>query len=179
MAEENHHIGKYIGETLLFSTYLEEDNRTPFVTFPFPTFIASSFGQDANAKLGIVMASLEFWIALVVVMLIGSIFNIFVAVLSYRFIVLPRRCQDRRNYKKDGQDTANDHRTGSMTPYLFGFGVIMPLASMYPYLCIPLFGVKNKMLKFFFGVQSLTTFFRCSEGTFILRFLMLDVACCG
>lgn len=112
------------------------------------------------------MASLQFWIALLFVMLMGCIFNVFVAILSYNMIVLPRRRQHhsyQRNSKKDGDTTNDDQRT--MTHFLFGFGVIMPLSAIYPYYCIPFFGVKNKVLKFFFGVQSLTTFFRCSEGT--------------
>ena len=166
MVEENHPIGKYIGETILFSSYLEDDIRTPFVTFPLPTFIASSLLGQEDAQLGIVMASLQFWIALLFVMLMGCIFNVFVAILSYNMIVLPRRRQHhsyQRNSKKDGDTTNDDQRT--MTHFLFGFGVIMPLSAIYPYYCIPFFGVKNKVLKFFFGVQSLTTFFRCSEGT--------------
>ena len=52
----------------------------------------------------------------------------------------------------------------NMTPYLTGFGVVMPIAVLSPYYCVKFFGVRNKVLKFFFGVQSVTTFFRCSEG---------------
>jgi nitrate/nitrite transporter NarK len=96
-------------------------------------------------------------------MLMGSMFNIILAILSYKFIVLPRKLVQQAHKKNDSA-----HQSSNITlllPYLFGFGVIMPLATIYPYYCIPYFGVKNKLLKFFFGVQSLTTFFRCSEGT--------------
>jgi hypothetical protein len=60
-------LGKQIGEALLSSTYLESDTRIPFVTFSIPSFIGSTLGLDENVKLGLVMASLKFWIALVMV----------------------------------------------------------------------------------------------------------------
>ena len=160
MAENS--IGRYIGETVLFRTYLEDDIRTPFASFSIPAAATSFLGDGyKNVKLGIVMPSIEFWIAMLVVVFIGSLFNLILAVISYNFIVVPRKRQQRLQNKKDGGKESHD---GIITPYIFGFGIIMPLATMYPYYCIRFFGVKNKLLKFFFGVQSITTFFRCSEG---------------
>ena len=154
-------IGRYIGESILFSTYLENDIRTPFASLSIPATATSFLGENyKNVKLGLVMTSIEFWIAILVVLFIGSLFNIIMAVLSYNFIVLPKKRQHELQHKKYDKGS---HR-GTITPYIFGFGVIMPLAIMYPYQCIRYFGVKNTLMKFFFGVQSITTFFRCSEG---------------
>lgn len=44
----------------------------------------------------------------------------------------------------------------------------MPVCAVIPYYLIQLLGLKNKILKFFFGVQMVTAFFRCSEGTICL-----------
>jgi hypothetical protein len=156
------HIGRYIGETLLFSTYLESDIRPSLLTFSIPPFITRALLGDGhqNAKIGLIMLSYKFWISLIMVVLIGSAFNLVVAIASYYFIVLPRKRREQR-HKKDGKDS--NINSGIMT-YLFGFGVVMPVAVYYPYFCIPIFGIRNKVLKFFFGVQSITTFFRCSEG---------------
>lgn len=93
------------------------------------------------------------------VLLIGCIFNIILSLLSYNCIVLPRK----RKQQSAGKEKSNQ-QNGDMTSFLIGFGFIMPLCIVFPYYIIPYFGVKNKVLKFFFGVQSLTTFFRCSEG---------------
>lgn len=61
-----------------------------------------------------------------------------------------------------------------MTPFVTGFGIVMPIAILSPYYCIQFFGVKNKLLKFFFGVQSVTTFFRCSEGMTLIGWLWIS-----
>lgn len=150
------HVGRYIGETFLFSTYLESDIRPPLLAFSMPTG-----GEHQNVEIGLIMLSLDFWISLLVVVLIGSAFNLAVAIVSYYFIVLPRKRTQQRHKKDDGKDSIANAR---IMPYLIGFGVVMPLAVYYPFCCIPIFGVRNKVLKFFFGVQSITTFFRCSEG---------------
>ena len=98
-------------------------------------------------------------------MFLGCAFNLLLSIISYYYIVLPQKRQqirhnDTNNSQTDVQRTSGD----SMTPFLTGFGIVMPIAILSPYYCIQFFGVKNKLLKFFFGVQSVTAFFRCSEG---------------
>jgi len=42
----------------------------------------------------------------------------------------------------------------------------MPLCVIYPYYGIHFLLIKNKVIKFLFGIASLTTAFRCSEAVF-------------
>lgn len=76
-------------------------------------------------------------------------------------MVLPRK----KNKMQDGKQPANGS-SASMTPFLIGFGIIMPLCSIFPFYANRYFCIKNKIIKFLNGVAQLTTFFRCSEAMF-------------
>jgi hypothetical protein len=51
-----------------------------------------------------------------------------------------------------------------MTPYLIGFGVIMPICAVLPYYSLKYFCIRSKIIKFLAACAQLTLFFRCSEG---------------
>jgi hypothetical protein len=63
--------GQKIGKMLLFSSHLEADSRTPYVTFSIPPFITDLLVKERKkATLDVILPSLEFWIALTVVSLL-------------------------------------------------------------------------------------------------------------
>ncbi|KAL3783746.1 hypothetical protein HJC23_004865 [Cyclotella cryptica] len=154
-----HSIGKRIGETLLFSARLESDERTPFLTVSVPPLLLGGRYDGHDVEMGLILPSVEFWVALVMILFIGCAFNLVLSIISYYYIVLPRKrqrmlCNGKRQTQTNNKRTSED----SMTPYLVGFGIVMPIAILSPYYCIQYFGVRNKVLKFFFGVQSVTTY---------------------
>lgn len=84
----------------------------------------------------------------------GAIFSSAASCIIYRYIILPRK-------------QSNDKKTRMppiVSPYLVGFGIVMPLCAVSPYYYLRYFGIKNKIIKFLAGVAQLTSFFRCSEG---------------
>lgn len=84
------------------------------------------------------------------------------ACIMYQFIVLPR--------KRASKGKAGEQRPGSSTsPYLVGFGIVMPICLVSPYYGLRLFGVKNKIIKFLVGIEAVFSFFRCSEGELLLK----------
>ena len=90
------------------------------------------------------------------IMALGVIFNSLISCIIYYFIILPRK-----NEKNNNAQLQN-----SITPYLIGYGVIMPICVFSPYYGLRYFYIKNKMMKFFAGIAQLTSFFRCSEAMF-------------
>eukprot|EP01082_Thalassiosira_pseudonana_P012475 g11148.t1 g11148 contig5:209700-211461(+) len=156
-------IADWIGHNLLFSDYLESDQRTPIVTFSIPqSLLPGSLEGSEATSLGLLAPSIEFWIALAMCLLIGSCFNVVLSCITYQFIVLRRKKYNEANERSKDKDVSG----GLTSIYLVGFGLIMPVCAVIPYYLIQLLGLKNKILKFFFGVQMVTAFFRCSEAIF-------------
>jgi hypothetical protein len=61
-------IADWIGHNLLFSDYLESDQRTPIVTFSIPqSLLPGSLEGSEATSLGLLAPSIEFWIALAMV----------------------------------------------------------------------------------------------------------------
>ena len=136
-------VGRWIGHNLLFSEELASDQRLPFFTFAI-----------GNGNYGLLLPSLQFWLALGTCLFLGTIYATILSCVMYKFITLPRRKEQQ------------SRPTTSSSSLLFGFGFIMPLCVIYPYYGIHFFLIKNKVIKFFFGLAALTAAFRCSEATF-------------
>lgn len=146
-------FGEWVGRNLLFSDVLESDGRKPCMTFTVPDFILN-YGGD---KFGLLAPRIEFWIALLVSLVIGSLFSTCISCITYQFIVFPRKEHTKKQGKQENQP---------ITPFLVGFGIIMPLCAFSPYYGLRYFLIKNKLIKFLAGVAQLTSFFRCSEAMF-------------
>ena len=144
-------FGKWVGQNLLFTEVLESDDRVPCMIFSMPEFIINVF--HIEDKFGVLVPYLEFWIALVNTLIIGAIFSSCISCIMYYFIVLPQK-QSKKSKKQNN----------NITPFLIGFGFIMPICAISPYYGLRYFGVKSKIFKFLLGIAQLTTFFRCSEG---------------
>ncbi|OEU19316.1 hypothetical protein FRACYDRAFT_182183 [Fragilariopsis cylindrus CCMP1102] len=93
--------------------HLENDDREPLFTFQIPGIIGI-FGFT-NLKIA-------FWIQCFVLLSIQSIFNVFVAVIVYKFIVLRPQQQ-----KKQQHDNNTYYQ-----PYLIGYGIICPILLLGP-----------------------------------------------
>lgn len=179
--------GKWVGDSILFNDVLESDQRTPCMIFTMPNSILRLFHMEGGGdKFGLLAPQLEFWIALAVVrilffplnlfeqhflaptnnyllssyhffllqtLLLGSIFSSCISCMIYHLIVLPQKLNKKKSKHVE-----------SMTPFIIGFGIIMPICAAFPYFFLRHFYVKNKILKFLSGLAQLTTFFRCSEG---------------
>eukprot|EP00573_Skeletonema_grethae_P002317 CAMPEP_0201687430 /NCGR_PEP_ID=MMETSP0578-20130828/1500_1 /ASSEMBLY_ACC=CAM_ASM_000663 /TAXON_ID=267565 /ORGANISM="Skeletonema grethea, Strain CCMP 1804" /LENGTH=436 /DNA_ID=CAMNT_0048171587 /DNA_START=55 /DNA_END=1365 /DNA_ORIENTATION=+ len=146
-------IGKWMGNNILYSEALASDQRVPSITFSI-----------AGSRYGLLAPSLQFWLALGTCLLLGAIYSTILSCIMYQFIILPRK-------KKKKHD--HDASSSTTTSLLVGFGFIVPLCVIYPYYGIHFFLIKNKVIKFLFGIASLTTAFRCSEAIF--GFLPLHV----
>ena len=97
----------------------------------------------------------------------GAIFSSAASCIIYRFIILPRKQSNERKISSSKQSSKTTTRQTDATntsPYLIGFGIVMPLCALSPYYYLRYFGIKNKIIKFLAGVAQLTSFFRCSEG---------------
>lgn len=138
-------IGSWIGHNLLYSESIESDQRIPCFTFT----------AIEGGKYGLLAPSLRFWLATIVVLSLGAIYGATLSCVMYQFIILPRKKQNSRQSS-----------SLSLSSQLIGFGIIMPLCVVYPYYGIRFFLIKNIMMKFFFGIASITTCFRCSETMF-------------
>ena len=136
-------IGKWMGNNILYSEALASDQRVPCITFSI-----------AGSRYGLLAPSLQFWLALGTCLLLGAIYSTILSCIMYQFIILPRK-------KKKKHD--HDASSSTTTSLLVGFGFIVPLCVIYPYYGIHFFLIKNKVIKFLFGIASLTTAFRCSE----------------
>lgn len=138
-------IGSWVGHNLLYSEQLAYDQRLPCLTFTI-----------AGKNYGLLAPSLQFWLALGTCLLLGAIYSTILSFVMYKFIILLRKKQQA-------------HASVSSTALLIGFGFIMPLCVIYPYYGIHFFRIKNKVIKFLFGIASLTTAFRCSGKYFIMH----------
>lgn len=136
-------IGTWVGHNLLFSEALESDQRLPRLTFTI-----------GGGRYGVLAPSLHFWLALGTCLILGAIYSAILSCFMYNFIILPRK-----------QKSSNSN-TSTTTSLLISFGFIMPLCVIYPYYGLHFFLIKNKIMKFLFGIASLTTSFRCSEAFF-------------
>jgi len=146
-----------VGHNILFSDYLESDQRTPCFTFSVPESILSLFHVDISGgnEFGLLAPRIEFYLGLLMTLLIGAIFNACVSCIIYQFMVIPRKIQQKS--KQDSQ---------TLLPFLIGFGIIMPLCIVSPYYAVRYFCIKNKILKFLAAVAQAITFFRTSEAMF-------------
>ena len=115
-------------------------------------------------------------------LIMGAIYSSVTSCIIYRWIILPRKEKRRRRRRRKEQEENNsnsnnnyNNKNGTTTtttttnvitpsPYLVGFGIVMPLCAVSPYYYLRYFGIKNKIIKFLAGVAQLTSFFRCSEG---------------
>ena len=180
-------FGEWIGRKLLFSDVIESDKRVPCITFTVPAKILLLFGAEQGGnKFGLMAPCIEFWIALVMVrdhltipfyilsscpffnwrccsakvLVMGAIFSTCVSFVIYRCIVLPRKQMHKR---KVGNCVAS-----MMTPYLIGFGVIMPICALLPYYSMKYFCIRSKIIKFLAARAPQILFFRCSEGEILI-----------
>ena len=144
-------IGSWVGHNLLYSEQLAYDQRLPCLTFTI-----------AGKNYGLLAPSLQFWLALGTCLLLGAIYSTVLSFVMYKFIILPRKKQTSAHHQNASTTTT------SSTALLIGFGFIMPLCVIYPYYGIHFFRIKNKVIKFLFGIASLTTAFRCSGKCFIM-----------
>jgi hypothetical protein len=148
-------FGKWFGEHALFSELIESDKRAPFVTFTVPESILGLLHMEGGGnRFGLLAPSIEFWIALITSLLIGATFNACLCCIIYKFIVLPQKDQKKRSME------------GSMTGFIVGFGLVIPLCAAYPYYANRYFCTKNKVMKFLNVCAQVTTLFRCSEAMF-------------
>ena len=138
-------LGNWIGQTFFFSDILESDTRTPVLQFAIPDIILQIFlmskNDDVQYKFGILIPYVEFWIALTMTLLMGAIFSSCISVIMYYFIILPQK-QRKKNNNND------------VMHFLVGFGVVMPICVVSPYLGLRYFGIKNKVMKFLTGIVS-------------------------
>ena len=138
-------LGNWIGQTFFFSDILESDTRTPVLQFEIPDIILQIFlmskNDDVQYKFGILIPYVEFWIALTMTLLMGAIFSSCISVIMYYFIILPQK-QSKKNNNND------------VMHFLVGFGVVMPICVVSPYLGLRYFGIKNKVMKFLTGIVS-------------------------
>jgi len=130
---------QWIGENLLSGDLLADDTRSPVLKFTF-----------RSKEFGVLPPMFEFWVSLLVLTMMGAVFNSVMSLLIWQFIILPR---------KRGKGDP-------ITAGLVGFGVLMPFCALAPYYGVRHLRVQNKMMKFLIGVAPLTTFFRCSEAVF-------------
>jgi hypothetical protein len=152
-------IGKWVGHYLLFSNILESDKRVPYLTFTPANFLRW-FGiedfVDKTIVFGILVPSIEFWTCVIVILIMGAMFASGCCYVMFHYIVLPRKKATKLGVDLD------------MTPFIIGFGFIMPFCAVSPYYILRYFGIRNKLMKFLAATTQLTLFFRCSEGESIL-----------
>lgn len=91
----------------------------------------------------------------------GAAFASCLSCIIYRFIVLPRN----QMHTLKGKHSVDS----GMTPFLIGFGFIMPICAVLPYYSMRYFCIRNKIIKFLAACAQLTFFFRCSEGEIPVR----------
>lgn len=159
-------FGKWIGHFLLFSDILESDKRVPYLSFT-PANLLRWFGiqdfVDTSIVFGLLVPSIEFWLCLIVILLMGAICASCCCSIMYHYIVLPRK-----QATKLGVDL-------TMTPFIIGFGIIMPFCAVSPYYIVRYFGIRNKLMKFLAATTQLTLFFRCSEGENSCFLLLINI----
>ena len=117
----------------LFADKLVDDDRLPFWTFEMPN------GQ----VFGVLAPKLQFWIDLVLLLVIQTIFMCSFAAMIYRFIV--------------------PHRS-SVGAFMLGYGVIIPLAMLLPYEILEYFHIANRTLKMSVCTVANVVVFRCIEA---------------
>ena len=126
-------IGTWVGHNLLYSEALASDQRTPCLTFTTSSIIGN---HQVGQKYGLLAPSLQFWLALGNVLILGAIYGTILSCVMYQLIILPRKRQ-----KKYHQH--NHHHQPSSTSLLIGFGILIPLCVIYPYYGIHYFQIKH------------------------------------
>mmetsp|Transcript_23540 Transcript_23540/g.49700 ORF Transcript_23540/g.49700 Transcript_23540/m.49700 type:complete len:461 (-) Transcript_23540:21-1403(-) len=151
-------ICKWIGGNVLFSELLESDQRSPLITFQIPELITKFLGMGSG-KLGVVAPSIQFWLAIAVILAIWILVSLVISLVSYHFIILPRKLR-----KKSDDNKSED--IFEITPYLIGFGLLMPFCVMFPFYEVKYFNIQNKVIRFICTLGPITAFFRVSEAMF-------------
>ena len=132
-------IGKWVGHYLLSSDLLESDKRVPYLTFTPANFLRW-FGiedfVDKTIVFGLLVPSIEFWTCLIIILIMGAMFASICCYVMYHYIVLPRKQATKLGIDLD------------MTPFIIGFGFIMPFCAVSPYYILRYFGIRNKLMKF-------------------------------
>ena len=153
--------GTWVGENFLFSEVLESDQRTPCMMFSIPNSILTLFHMEGGGDtFGLLAPRLEFWITMVVALIMSAIFSTFLSIIIYHLIVLPR--EEQKNKPAQNEST---------TPFLVGFGIIIPLCTLYPFYIVRFFCVKNKIIKFLTGVS-------CFYLVMVIRYFALVLLTC-
>jgi len=99
----------------------------------------------------IILPKLAFWIQLLYVSVIQSVFVVITSSIVYWTMVKPTLKQKQRNIIQN---------------YLVGYGCVIPLILIYPIFIVQLFGIRNKIIRFVFAVVPIASLFRCTEAMY-------------
>ena len=174
----------WVGGNLLFSDFLESDQRVPFLTFRMPRLVLNSLNMDESEdNFALYAPSVEFWIALkvvrscviitkfvvdehgIVIFAHQSLQNNIQLLVIWSFISVILSwimykfiILPRKKFAKKKKDQQKNGGNLDMTLYFVGFGLIMPICVWWPYYEIRVFHIQNKVLKFATTLGPITTF---------------------
>ena len=130
----------------VFNNKLKHGNRSPIHLIKYKT-----------NELHLVLPQLDFWIQHVVLHIIQTILCIILSLLIYKFIIQSRNASIKsKNH--------NDKNLTRSKKFLIGYGIIIPIAIMLPFLIIDHLGIENKTLRFSLLSLPNTIVFRCLEA---------------
>jgi len=133
----------FIATFPLFQDKLDADDRSPIATFHLPTLLG-------ERKYGILIPKSTFQVQVTILVVFQVIACAIFAALVYNLIILPKR---QNSYLSSGV-------------YLIGFGVIIPAASIMPFLIMEELDIRNKMLRTALVAPCINVIFRCLEAMF-------------
>jgi hypothetical protein len=124
------------GVASLFTNKLDKDTSTPFYTFSVP-------GIDGS--FGILGSPLPFWVQLATFLLTQSAVRVLLACIVYKYIIQKR---------------------GTTTAFLVGYGFVLPLVVILPFVLIPLLDIRNMVLQISIASTPIFVFFNCLEAMY-------------
>eukprot|EP00586_Coscinodiscus_wailesii_P008839 CAMPEP_0172521614 /NCGR_PEP_ID=MMETSP1066-20121228/292682_1 /TAXON_ID=671091 /ORGANISM="Coscinodiscus wailesii, Strain CCMP2513" /LENGTH=270 /DNA_ID=CAMNT_0013304553 /DNA_START=90 /DNA_END=899 /DNA_ORIENTATION=- len=123
----------------LFLKIIFSDKLETDIRSPFTTF------ELHGERFGLLLPSVSFWMQLFATLVIQSLLGHILSVIVYKFIV---------------------QRRGSVTAYLTGWGLVIPIVISLPFKIIRFLGVRNKILKMSASAIPTLGVFRCLEAMY-------------
>jgi len=157
---------KALRESLFREKFDDPDNVANDIAYTFS--VPRSLWPSANGgtvdhggdslTFGVTRFQYMFWIQLVSIVFMETILNISIALVAYRFIVLPRQRQR--------QASQGTYKPNGLTPLLLGYGILCPILVVVPFVLIRLFRLSNSAMLVGTTSAPCLLFFRCLEAMY-------------
>ena len=135
----------------IFVNKVKNDDRNPIIIF------------KSSKTLALHPPNTEFWLQVVTLYIIQSIFGLLLATMIYKFIIQKRISFCNQNDKKNNKNVSPLSHLG-LKELFIGYGIIIPIAIMFPYRIIDYFDIKNRTLRFSLVCLPNAIVFRCLEA---------------